>query len=342
MKRAILLLVAIFFICSGSLFTCNGGNDTPPPTPDPPIPPTPDPVTITGITIDWTTKIKKAIGSDNFPVTWSNDGHQYTSWGDGFGFQGGSKRSLGFSRISGEYNAQTYQDLWSGDGKCYGIIEVGGALYAWVGEYGSGTSAWENSRLYLSTDKGLTWARNSWAFSKAHRIFALTFLQAGKDYADAQDNNIYIYAPYMQKEKWQVQKPGKIMLMRVPKDKILDILAYEYFAASHWSTNIADMVPCLVDNQGVFQTSVIYFKDLNKYVLTTEHTEFGKGNMVMYQADSPWGPWTAFYRTSGFGGTTFFWNFSAAWSKGKDFALIYTGIGNQDAYQCVKVSFVTE
>lgn len=308
----------------------------------PPIPPILDPVTLTGITIDWTTKVKRATGSDNFPVTWSDDDNQYTSYGDGWGFtESGTKKSLGFSRISGGYDRQTYQDLWSGDGKCYGIISVKGALYAWVGEYGSMTNAWQESRLYLSTDKGLNWARNDWAFTKANRIFALTFLQAGKDYTDAKDGYVYIFAPYMVEDKWKVQKPGQIMLMRVPKDKIMERAYYEFFASDRWSSNINDMAPCLIDS-GVFHTSAIYFKDLNKYVLITESNNFGEGKMAMYQANTPWGPWSCFYRINGFDGETFFWNFSAAWSSGKAFALVYTGINQQDAYQVVKGNFITQ
>ncbi len=36
---------------------------------------------IKGISFDWSTHIRLAQGSDNWPITWAADGHQYTVWG---------------------------------------------------------------------------------------------------------------------------------------------------------------------------------------------------------------------------------------------------------------------
>src|ERR671914_1421289 len=38
---------------------------------------------ITGIAFDWSTHTRLAPGSDNWPITWADDDHQYTAWGDG-------------------------------------------------------------------------------------------------------------------------------------------------------------------------------------------------------------------------------------------------------------------
>ena len=38
--------------------------------------------------IDWSTHQRHAPGSDNFQLTWADDGHQYGIWGDGGGFAG--------------------------------------------------------------------------------------------------------------------------------------------------------------------------------------------------------------------------------------------------------------
>ena len=46
----------------------------------------PSTVAITGVTFDYATHRREAVGSDNFPATWSNDDHQYAVWGDGGGF----------------------------------------------------------------------------------------------------------------------------------------------------------------------------------------------------------------------------------------------------------------
>jgi hypothetical protein len=88
--------------------------------------------------------ISLAPGSDNWPMTWADNGHQYTSWGDGGGFGGtnsSGRVSLGYGRVEGTASAYTRHNVWGGfnpenpatfGGKSYGIISVGGALYSWV------------------------------------------------------------------------------------------------------------------------------------------------------------------------------------------------------------------
>ncbi len=72
---------------------------------------------IVGIEFDWTTLVTRAPGSDNWPLTWCEDDHQYTSWGDGGGF-GGTNRdgrvSLGFARIEGDYPGFVGVNVWGG------------------------------------------------------------------------------------------------------------------------------------------------------------------------------------------------------------------------------------
>src|SRR5262245_49056214 len=65
-------------------------NTTPPVTTPPPTR-TPNTVTstpITGVTFDLQTHQRLAVGSDNWPTTWSDDDNQYSVWGDGGGFGG--------------------------------------------------------------------------------------------------------------------------------------------------------------------------------------------------------------------------------------------------------------
>ena len=45
-----------------------------------------------GVQWDWTTFDKRAPGSDIWPITWADDGNQYTAWGDGGGFGGDNRR----------------------------------------------------------------------------------------------------------------------------------------------------------------------------------------------------------------------------------------------------------
>ena len=60
--------------------------------------PYPQSSVITEITFDMTTLKELADGSDNWVITWADDGHQYISWGDGGGF--GASGSGGDDRVS--------------------------------------------------------------------------------------------------------------------------------------------------------------------------------------------------------------------------------------------------
>jgi hypothetical protein len=73
----------------------------------PPYPPSP---VITGI--DWapaSSIIRKARGGDNWPLTWADDNHLYTAYGDGRGFEPpiDVKLSMGLSRIAGAADLET-------------------------------------------------------------------------------------------------------------------------------------------------------------------------------------------------------------------------------------------
>jgi hypothetical protein len=54
------------------------------------------------VTFDAASHLRAAEGSDNWPVTWSNDDNQYAMWGDGGGFGGtetDGRASLGVARL---------------------------------------------------------------------------------------------------------------------------------------------------------------------------------------------------------------------------------------------------
>ena len=67
---------------------------------------------IKGINFDWSFHIRLAPGSDNWPVTWADDGNQYVVWGDGGGFGG----TNGIGRDPGQvYNRIRVSIPWSGN-----------------------------------------------------------------------------------------------------------------------------------------------------------------------------------------------------------------------------------
>jgi hypothetical protein len=79
--------------------------------------PYPESPRISAITFFPYTHKRRAPGSDNWPITWSADDHQYTAWGDGGGFAGTDVRdrvSLGFARLEGPAATYRARDVWGG------------------------------------------------------------------------------------------------------------------------------------------------------------------------------------------------------------------------------------
>ncbi len=99
---------------------------------------------ITSVVFDSGSHDPRAPGSDNWPITWADDGNQYTAWGDGGGFGGTNsdgRVSLGVARVEGPGDDYHGHNVWGGKdgdvaatfgGKSYGILSVGGVLYMWV------------------------------------------------------------------------------------------------------------------------------------------------------------------------------------------------------------------
>jgi hypothetical protein len=209
-----------------------------------PYPPSP---VISGISFDWSTHVRMANGSDNWPVTWAADDHQYTTWGDGGGFGGSNQDgrvSLGVARIEGSAGSYRGVNVWGGKdalqpaqftGKSYGIAAVDGSLYMWRCGDGSLATAYLFQRLYRSTNQGQSWQETGVeytqsSFSGSRGFYCPTFLQYGKDYQGARDGYVYMYAPELKSSSWEVQKPGEITLMRVPRSGLSSRSQYEYFA----------------------------------------------------------------------------------------------------------------
>jgi hypothetical protein len=334
-----------------------------------PYPPSP---AISGISFDWSTHVRMANGSDNWPVTWAADDHQYTTWGDGGGFGGSNQDgrvSLGVARIEGSAGSYRGVNVWGGKdalqpaqftGKSYGIAAVDGSLYMWRCGDGSLATAYLFQRLYRSTNQGQSWQETGVeytqsSFSGSRGFYCPTFLQYGKDYQGARDSYVYMYAPELKSSSWEVQKPGEITLMRVPRSGLSSRSQYEYFAGLDgggspvWTGDMNGRRPVFQDREnGVMTVSVSYNPGLGRYFLITEHTAGMRGNIGIYDAPEPWGPWTTVLFESGFGtpgidATTFFWNFSNKWlsADGRDFTMVFTGVSSNDSWNTVRGRFTT-
>ena len=241
------------------------------------------------------------------------------------------------------------------EGKSYGIISISGILYMWVSP-GSNTTGYTEARLHLSTDHGASWMTANWAFVKDEGLIFPTFAQYGKDYTGARDSYVYIYANHLKNDaKLGIQIPGEIALIRVPRDSLMDRATYEFFSGFDqlqnpmWDKNVINRQPVFNNVIGGvgWNTSVSFNSGLGKYILITEHTESFKGNIGIFEAPEPWGPWKTILYDMAFGNpvissSTFFWNFSNKWlsSDGRDFVLVFTGVGSNDSWNTIRGSFV--
>jgi hypothetical protein len=336
--------------------------------------PYPPSTLIKGVDFDWSSHVRLAEGSDNWAITWADDDHQYSTWGDGGGFDGSDDRgrvSLGVAKIQGSFEDYQPLNVWGGhnaayqpefEGKSYGIIFIDGVLYMWVGP-GSLTKSYDEARLFHSTDYGATWTPVEWAFVKEDGLIMPTILNFGKNYAGAQDNFVYHYFIELQgdPDELGVHIPGKVHLLRVDKrEMVRSKSSYEYFNGvgrngdPRWSDDINEKEPVFEDANGVGWTlAVSYNAGLERYILTTEHTETNQGNLGIFEAPEPWGPWstvaymdrsdgTQFARDfRGVPETTFFWNFANKWlsEDGQEFTLVFTGTDDNDSWNTVRGSF---
>jgi len=355
MNRNIYSVARLLSLFVSLLFGCQASD----------VPPYPPSELIDDMSFDWSTHIRLAPGSDNWPVTWADDGHQYTTWGDGGGFGGtdsDGRVSLGVGRVEGTPESYAGYNIWGGkgsettallNGKSYGIISISGVLYMWVSP-GSDAQGYEEARLYTSPDHGATWLPANWAFEKRQGLVNPTFCQFGRDYAGSGDDYAYIYANHIKdSSELKVQKPGEIALLRVPITSLTSQQEYEYFAGfdsdkiPEWTKIIDERQPVFSDPRGVgWNTSVSYNAGLKRYFLITEHSKSAEANMGIFDALEPWGPWSTVYYGK-FGNdtdipkNTFFYNFSNKWMShdGLKFVLIFTGVGINDSWNTVSGKF---
>jgi hypothetical protein len=315
-----------------------------------------------------------APGSDNWAVTWANDGHQYTTWGDGGGFGGDNKIgrvSLGIARIEGDFDSFLGINIWGGAnaltpatfaGKSYGLLSINSELWMWRTGGASDGSAYREQSLYFSNDKGKSWQTTNVKFTqnsfRGKGFFAPTFLQFGAGYTDRRDDFVYMYAPEIRDEEWEVQKPGSISLFRAPIDALSNKDSYEFYSGKDeadnplWTKNVNERIDVLSHPAGVMRTSAIWNKGLNRYFLVTQMvSRFKKsgGSIGVFESCEPWGPWRTVLLENAWevglqkGSKTVFWNFSNKWTDqdGKHFSLIYTGPG-ADEFGTIRGRFLID
>jgi len=304
------------------------------------------------------TIVRKAAGSDNWPVTWADDDAIYTTWGDGRGFepQVPGKLSLGFARIDGPPESFTGVNIRSaaeqvGDGRAgrkgWGILCVDGVLYLLMG-HADGKGG--QSQLAWSRDHARTWTFADWRFP---HLGLIGFVNYGKDYQGARDNYVYAYSH----DGPQADTPAdRFVLLRVAKGRITEQGAWELFERTDragqpvWTSDFERRGAVFRHADSCLRSAMIYNAPLRRYLWWQQipapkgskdrgDTRF-EGGFGVYDAPEPWGPWsTPFYTQRWDVGPGEHADFPAKWisEDGRELYLVFSG---DDSFSVCKATLV--
>ena len=291
--------------------------------------------------------IRQAPGSDNFPLTWGDDDRLYTAYGDGWGFEPkiAEKLSLGLAVISGSPPTLSGGNLRSptieqkGDGasgrKASGLLMVDGILYLIVRNAA-------NSQLAWSSDRGRTWTWSTWKFDVS--FGAPTFLNFGRNYQGARDDFVYVYS---HDSNSAYERADRMVLARVPKDRVRDRSAYQFFETldgeqARWTSDIGRRGAVFSHAANCYRSGISYNAGLRRYLwsqtLPGTDARFG-GGFAVYDAPEPWGPWTTVYFTDAWDvGPGESSSFPTKWmsADGRTVHLVFSG---DDSFSVRKATF---
>ncbi len=286
---------------------------------------------------------------DNWPITWGDDDIQYTAYGDGRGFSERAPLSLGFAKITGDPGNLHAEDLLSdadtpkGGGKqgikTSGLLMVNGVLYMFVRNY-MVDSDYRHARLAWSRDHGPHWTWAEWYFSGT--FGCPEFVQFGRNYHGARDGYVYVVS---QANDSAYEFSPDIVLARVPKDRVAERGAYEFFAgAGAWSRDLAARKPIFTDPRGTQRVAITYNAGLRRYFLTTSHRVAGfdphSPALGVFDAPEPWGPWTTVDYDDHWSGKnrTYHHKFPTRWmsADGKTMWLLFSGLDGADYTFCLR------
>jgi CubicO group peptidase (beta-lactamase class C family) len=275
---------------------------------------------------------RRAIDSDNWPITWGDDDAQYAAYGDGEGFEPfvDHKLSLGFAKVTGApdhfegINIRSATGERTGDGakglKASGMLMVDGILYMWVRNAANSQVAW-------SEDHGKTW---QWGFRFTTSFGSPAFLNFGRNYSGARDEFVYAYS----QDGGNAYEPSdSIVMARVGKNRIRDRRAYEFFAGMDgsgkpaWTADIEARRPVFEFAGHCQRVDAVYNALLKRYLLAVAYNH--SGGWGIYDAPEPWGPWTTAFHTDYWGlGGTHGYRLPAKWigPDARDMTLLFSGV----------------
>jgi hypothetical protein len=297
------------------------------------------------------TIVRKAPGSDTWPMTWADDNALYTTFGDGWGFepQVPDKLSLGLAKIIGGPDDFTGINIRStgerhGDGprgkKASGMLMVDHVLYMWVR---NADLEGRRCQLAWSKDYARSWTWSDWVFTE---FGYCAFLNFGKNYAGARDDYVYVYAPDTPSA---YEETDQAVLARAPKTRIMDKSSYDFFAGLDqvrqpiWTSDVRSHTAVFEFPGGVNRMDVTYNRPLRRYLMTMRSRAIAGGlnQFSIYEAPEPWGPWATVYYTLGADGWGESQHIPSKWIS-EDGRTIYLVFSGGDSFSIRKAGLITE
>jgi hypothetical protein len=178
-------------------------------------------------------------------------------------------------------------------GKTAGLICDGGVLYTTINLQ---DGEWPNVNHVLawSTNKGATWVKCSWLFPKGEgRFLPGRFVHFGKDDAGvpaALAGYAYVFGGK------KTARCESLYLARVKHDKLREKNSYQFFRGFNkrgfprWTKQFTRAQPIFTDRNGAAAAGMVYDPGLGRYLLAAYHV--GPGQLGLFEAPQPWGPWS--------------------------------------------------
>jgi len=263
---------------------------------------------------------RTSIGSgDNWPITWGADDELFTFFTDGKGFElerdgligSAPARILGTppdirgrmidsesGTVEGEFDKQ--------NAKASGLVIANGVLYCFLRNINPpGQPQGTGSSLMYSEDNAITWTKVDWQWND---IGYPVWLNAGKDFTDAQDDYLYFVAPDGPSAYADYHD---ILLGRVHRDRATEQDAYAFFGGTAESGPIwgayEGRQPVFSNPEGCFRPGFEYNAAIGRYMLliSCPHTEWEwwfnenptrASYFAIYESENPWGPWAEVHK----------------------------------------------
>jgi hypothetical protein len=241
------------------------------------------------------------------------------------------------------------------------MLSTGQDLHMWFTLGRPRALGFTEARLATSSDGGRSWRKAGWAFKPEDKFLMPSFLQVGRGHAAeglpaAVTGYAYSYHTRYVRHPGHVQTPGRLDLVRVPRDRMDERGSYEFFAGRDaagdalWTKDLGARVPVLEKPHLLdAPATVSWNRHLGRYLMVLGHVpegETGKRGVGFYEARQPWGPWYRIKEQDQFAeGTIFFYQLPPKWMQADGSAWMgFTGTdkaGGQewDALDVVKVRF---